>query len=293
MPVTVDKPEQLESWDLVLHPRTRWFDLHLGDLLRYRDLIWLFVKRDFITFYKQTILGPLWYILQPLLTTVVFTVIFGKFGKIPTDGIPRFIFYLSGTVTWSYFANCLSQTSNTFIKNAGVFGKVYFPRLSVPISVVIINLAKFSIQFIVFLTFYTYSIVKGASIRPGLFILLLPVLVFQMALLSFGTGILVSSLTTKYRDLNFVMTFAVQLWMYGSSVIIPASVVAEKVSTRWLYVYMLNPMVSIVEMFRYAFFGEGLVKPVFIAMGWCVTLLVLFAGVTLFGRIEKNFMDTI
>ena len=293
MPVTVDKPEQLESWDLILQPRTGRFDVHPGDLWRYRDLIWLFVKRDFITFYKQTILGPLWYILQPLFTTVVFTVIFGKFGKIPTDGIPRFIFYLSGTVAWSYFANCLNQTSNTFIKNAAVFGKVYFPRLSVPISVVIINLAKFSIQFIVFSVFYIYFVMKGASVRPGLFILLLPVLIFQMALLSLGAGIMVSSLTTKYRDLNFVMTFAVQLWMYGSSVIIPASVVAEKVSTGWLYVYMLNPMVSIVEMFRYTFFGEGLVEPVFIAMGWGVTLVVLFAGVALFGRIEKNFMDTI
>jgi lipopolysaccharide transport system permease protein len=285
--------KEQEKWDLVLQPRTRWFDLHLRDLWRYKDLIFLFVKRDFVTFYKQTVLGPLWYLLQPLLTTLVFTVVFGKFGKIPTDGIPRFIFYLSGTVAWNYFANCVSQTSNTFIKNAGTFGKVYFPRLTAPLSVVIINLVKFSIQFSLFLCFYIYFIMKGSPARPSLLILLLPILIIQMALLGLGSGILVSSLTTKYRDLTFVMSFAIQLWMYGSSVIIPASVVAEKLPAKWMCVYMLNPMVSIVEMFRYAFFGSGMVKPAYIALGWGVTALVLLGGIILFSRIEKSFMDTI
>jgi len=286
--VDVTHKEQ-EKWDLIIQPRKRWFDLHLQDLWRYRDLISLFVKRDFVTFYKQTILGPLWYLIQPVLITIVFTIIFGKVARISTDGIPPFLFYLAGNVAWSYFANCLNQTSNTFVKNAGVFGKVYFPRLTVPVSVVIINLVKFGIQLTLFIGFYIYFIAEGSSAKPTLFILLLPVLIFQMALLSLGAGILVSSLTTKYRDLTFVMTFAVQLWMYASSVVIPASSIPQK----YLPVYMLNPMASVIEVFRYAFLGKGVVNPAYITISWAVTLLVLFGGITLFSRIEKSFMDTV
>jgi lipopolysaccharide transport system permease protein len=278
-----------EQWDIILRPGTKWFDLHLLDLWRYRDMISLFVKRDFVTFYKQTALGPLWYIIQPLLITVVFTVIFNKVAGIPMDGVPPFIFLLAGTVTWGYFAGCLNETSHTFIKNAGIFGKVYFPRLTVPISVVIINLVKFGIQFVLFISFYIYFIAKGESIRPTSFVLLLPILIFQMAILSLGAGILISALTTKYRDLTFVMTFAIQLWMYASSVIIPASRIPEK----YRPIYMLNPMASVVEMFRYAFFGRGVVDTVYICAGWIVTLAILLLGITLFTRIEKSFMDTI
>lgn len=287
--VMIEKHEEYEIWDLIIQPKRRWFDLHLRDLWHYKDLIYLFVRRDFVAFYKQTVLGPLWYLLQPLLITIVFTVIFGKVARIPTDGVPRFLFYLAGNVAWNYFANCLNQTSNTFVKNVGIFGKVYFPRLTVPLSVVIINLIKFAIQLLLFLGFYIYFVMIEEPVHPTLFILLLPILVLQMALLGLGAGILVSSLTTKYRDLTYVMGFAVQLWMYASSVVIPASSVPEK----YQYLYMMNPMASVVEMFRYAFFGVGVVNPICIAISWGVTLFVLFAGIILFSRIEKTFMDTV
>jgi lipopolysaccharide transport system permease protein len=281
--------KEQEKWDLVIQPRNQWFNLHLQDLWRYRDLISLFVKRDFVTFYKQTAFGPLWYIIQPLLTTVVFTVIFGKLAGIPMDGVTPFLFLLAGNVTWGYFAGCLNETSNTFVKNAGIFGKVYFPRLTAPVSVVIINLVKFGIQFVLFLGFYIYFIGRGSAVRPTSFILLLPVLILQMAVLSLGAGILVSALTTKYRDLTFVMTFAVQLWMYASSVIIPASSIPEK----YRPIYMLNPMTSVIESFRYAFFGRGVVVVVYMCISWMVTLVILFGGIILFSRVEKNFMDTV
>ena len=281
--------QEHEKWDLVIQPKKKWFDLHLRDLWDYRELILLFVKRDFVAFYKQTVLGPLWYIIQPVLITVVFTVVFKKIAGIPTDGIPSFLFYLSGTVAWNYFASCLNQTSNTFVKNAGVFGKVYFPRLTVPLSIVIINLLKFSIQLSLFLGFYVYFIAKGSPIRPTVFVILLPALIFQMALLGLGAGILISSLTTKYRDLTYVMGFAVQLWMYMSSVIIPASSIPEK----FRHIYMLNPMASVVEMFRCAFFGVGVMNFTYIVSGWGITCLVLFMGIILFTRIEKSFMDTV
>jgi lipopolysaccharide transport system permease protein len=278
-----------EKWDLILQPRTGWFDLHLRDLWHYRDLITLFIKRDFITFYKQTALGPLWYIIQPILITIVFTMVFGKVARVSTDKIPPFLFYLSGTVAWGYFANCFNETSHTFVKNATLFGKAYFPRLTVPISIVFINLAKFGIQFALFIAFYIYFAARGASVRPTLFVLLLPVLILQMALLGLGTGILVSSLTTKYRDLVFLMTFAVQLWMYASSIVFPASRVPE----RFLPLYMANPMASVVELFRYFFFGNGMHEPFYIAISWAVTITMLIGGIILFSRVEKSFMDTV
>jgi lipopolysaccharide transport system permease protein len=278
-----------EKWDLIIQPRTGWFDLHLRDLWRYRDLISLFVKRDFVTFYKQTVLGPLWYIIQPVLTTIVFTLMFGKVAQVSTDGVPRFLFYFAGNVVWGYFASCFNETSSTFVKNAAIFGKVYFPRLTVPVSVVVINLVKFGIQFATFIGFYIYFIASRAAVRPTSFVLLLPVLVFQMALLGLGCGILVSSLTTKYRDLGFLMTFGVQLWMYASSVIFPAS----RVPVKYLPFYMANPMASIVELFRYSFLGSGMHEPFYIAVSWAVTLTVLFCGIMLFSRVEKSFMDTV
>jgi len=284
-----DRHKELTGWDMIIEPRSGLFDLHLTELFRYRDLIMLFVKRDFVTFYKQTILGPLWYILKPLFTTVVFTLIFGKFANIPTDGTPHFIFYLSGTVAWGYFSECLKQTSNTFIANANIFGKVYFPRLTIPVSIVIINLVQFGIQFLLFLGFYCYFYLSGAPIRLTQSVLLFPVVLVQMALLSLGTGILVSSLTTKYRDLTFVMGFGIQLWMYLTPIVYPASVIPE----RFRLFYMLNPMASIVETFRHAFLGVGLVEPSYIALSWGMTLVFLLAGIVLFTRIERTFMDTV
>ncbi|WPD22759.1 MAG: ABC transporter permease [Candidatus Electrothrix scaldis] len=278
-----------EQWDLVIKPKTGWFDIHLGELWRYRDLISMFVKRDFVTAHKQTVLGPLWFLIQPLLTTLVYTVIFSKVARIPTDNIPPFLFYMAGNVGWSYFASCMVRTSNTFVGNAGVFGKVYFPRLAVPVSSVISGLLQYGIQFIFFLCFYFYFMVNGAPILPKWWIAVFPVLLLQMALLGIGMGILISSMTTKYKDLRFAMGFVTQLWMYATPIVYPLTLIPE-----WLLPwYVLNPMVSVVESFRYAFFGSGVIQWSYVGISWIVTLVILFAGILLFSRIEKTFMDTV
>ena len=278
-----------QRWDLVIRPKTGWFDIDLGELLRYRELIYLFVKRDFVTFYKQTILGPLWYIIQPLVNSVIFTIIFGKVAKIPTDGMPPFIFYMAGTVAWGYFATCLTGTSNTFVTNAGIFGKVYFPRLTVPLSQVITGLLQFLIQFAIFLGFFFYFMWGGANVRPNCLIFALPLVIIQMAVLGFGVGILVSSLVTKYRDLTFAMGFAVQVWMYLTPIVYPLSQVPQK----YRMIYIMNPMASIVELFRAAFFGVSSIESIHVVISVAVTLLVLTAGIIMFSRLEKTFMDTI
>ncbi|MBH30554.1 MAG: ABC transporter permease [Candidatus Marinimicrobia bacterium] len=277
------------NWDLIIKPNTGWFGFHLGDLLKYRDLIYLFVKRNFVTFYKQTILGPLWYIIQPLMNTVIFTVIFSNVAKIPTDGIPPFLFYMSGTVIWGYFSTCLNGTSNTFVKHAAIFGKVYFPRLTVPFSVVITGFFQFGLQFVIFLGFYFYFLSSGAEIKPNVFILTLPLILFQMAILGLGVGILISSLVTKYRDLTFAMTFVVQLWMYLTPVVYPLTQVPERFRT----IYVMNPMASIVESFRAAFLGESSIEPVHIMISVSVTVFIFFLGVIMFSKVEKTFMDTV
>lgn len=283
------KTNPIETWDMIIKPKTGWFDIHLGELWCHRDLIGMFVKRDFTTLYKQTILGPLWYIIQPLFTTLVFTIIFGNVAKIPTDKIPPFLFYMSGNVTWSYFAVCLARTSDTFNSNAAIFGKVYFPRLTVPLSAVLIGLLQFGIQFVLFIGFYLYFIFQKAPILPKYWILFLPVLLFQMALLGLGTGILVSSMTTKYKDLKFAMGFVTQLWMYATPIVYPLSIVPD-----WLRPwYVFNPMVAIVESFRYAFLGSGVIQWSYVSTSWLVTLFILFCGIILFSRIEKTFMDTV
>jgi lipopolysaccharide transport system permease protein len=277
------------QWDMIIKPKTGWFDIDLQELWRYRDLIAMFVKRDFVTFYKQTILGPLWYIIQPLFTTVVFTIIFGRVAKIPTDSLPPFLFYMAGNVMWGYFSSSLTSTSNTFNANAAIFGKVYFPRLTVPLATVIVNFLQFSIQLVLFLGFYFYFMMKGTAISPTLWIVGLPVLLLQMALLSFGLGILLSSMTTKYKDLRFAMAFIIQLWMYATPVVYPLSQVPE-----WLLpYYILNPMVALVESFRYMFLGTSVIQWSQIGISWLITLLILFCGVILFSRIEKTFMDTV
>jgi len=278
-----------QQWDMVIKPKTGWFDIHLGEMWRYRDLIGMFVRRDFVTFYKQTILGPLWYIIQPLFTTLVFTIIFGRVAKIPTDTLPPFLFYMAGNVMWGYFSTTLTATSNTFNANAGIFGKVYFPRLTVPIATIIVNFLQFGIQLLFFVAFYCYFLLRGSPIQPTAWLFALPVLLIQMALLSFGCGILVSSMTTKYKDLRFFMTFLVQLWMFASPVVYPLSLVPE-----WLRgYYALNPMVALVEIFRLAFFGVSSIQAGEVVISWLITLIILFGGVVLFSRIEKTFMDTV
>jgi lipopolysaccharide transport system permease protein len=278
-----------QNWDLVIKPKTGWFDIHLGELLRYRELIFLFVKRDFVTFYKQTILGPLWYIIQPLVSSVIFTIIFSKVAKISTDGTPPFIFYMAGTLAWGYFSTCFTGTSNVFGGNAGIFGKVYFPRLTVPISLVITGLFQFLIQFIVFLGFFLYFMWQGADLKPNYLILTLPLILFQIAVLGLGFGILVSSLVTKYRDLRFAMGFVVQLWMYLTPIVYPLSQVPEK----YRMIYVMNPMTSIIQLFRAAFFGGNSIEPVYVISSVSITLLVFVAGIIMFSRLEKTFMDTV
>lgn len=282
----LDKNQQ---WTTIIEPHRGLFDINLKDLWRYRDLIVLFVRRDFVANYKQTVLGPLWFLIQPLLTTLVFTIIFGMVARIPTDGVPHVLFYFSGIVMWNYFVNCLVKTSDTFISNSGIFGKVYFPRLTVPTSVVITNLITFSIQFSVFLIILLYYYFNGFQFQLSPWLLVTPLLLIQMAALGLGVGILVSSLTTKYRDLTFLVAFGVQLWMYATPVVYPMS----QIPVRWQWIYAINPMAAIVETFRHAFLGAGSINPLFLAVSLGMTILVLTVGITLFNRVEKTFMDTV
>ncbi len=275
---------------MVIRPHGAWWNLQLVDVWHHRDLLWMFVWRDFVSVYKQTILGPLWFFIQPLLTTIMFTVIFSKVAKMSTGGLPPMLFYLAGTTPWNYFSTCLTKTSATFIANANIFGKVYFPRLITPISIVISNLIQFSIQFLLFFGFITYYLIKGSAIHPNwlLIFLLTPILLLLMALLGLGTGIFISSLTTKYRDLNFLIAFGVQLAMYDTPVIYPLSQVPEK----YRIFFEANPMSSIIEAFRSAYLG-GSVPWGLLGISTLVTVLLLLLGVAMFNRVEKTFMDTV
>jgi lipopolysaccharide transport system permease protein len=277
------------DWSLIIKPKSGWFDLHLGDLWRYRDLVALFIRRDFVATYKQTILGPLWFIIQPVLTTLTFTLVFGSVAKLPTDGLPKILFYLSGVTAWNYFAECLTLTSNTFVGNANLFGKVYFPRLAVPLSIVISNLIKFGIQFGLFLLFMLFFVLKGSEVRPTAAIFLLPILLLIMAALGLGSGIIVSALTTRYRDLRFLVQFGVQLLMYSTPIIFPLSKLPDKY--RW--VMLCNPMTSVIETFRYAMVGSGTFSLQHLGMSAAAALLILASGILLFNRVEKTFMDTV
>jgi len=287
--VKMQEKENSEQWTTIIQPRAEWFDINLSELWRYRDLIALFVRRDFVAFYKQTVLGPAWFLLQPLFSTIVFTVVFGKIAKISTDGLPQVLFYMSGIVAWSYFASCFTKTADTFVTNAHIFGKVYFPRLTVPISIVITNLLTFAIQFFLFLAFWLFFYLKGSNINPNLWLLSIPFLLVQMAALGLGVGITVSSLTTKYRDLSFAVTFGVQLWMYATPIVYPMS----QIPVKWQWIYALNPMAVIVETFRHALLGAGSISLWHLAISFGMTSVLLVGGLLLFSRVEKTFMDTV
>ncbi len=278
------------KWDMIIGPQRNWFDLRLHEIWHARDLIILFVRRDFVSVYKQTILGPLWYLIQPLLTTITFTVIFGNIAKLPTDGLPDFLFYMCGTVIWTYFASCLSKTSETFVNNANLFGKVYFPRLAVPISILISNLIAFAIQFAFFLAFMGYYAMQGAQFYPNWWILLTPVLLLMMAGLGLGFGIIVSSVTTKYRDLRFLVQFGVTLLMYATPVIFSVS----SIPLKYQRLIEFNPMSSVMEAFRYAYLGGGgSIDLGQLAYSFGFMLVVIIIGVVLFNRVEATFMDTV
>lgn len=281
--------EHRHAWTMVIRPRRNWLDLRLGELWAYRDLVMLFVWRDFVSQYKQTILGPLWYLIQPILTTITFTVIFGRLAGLSTDGIPEFLFYMAGTVVWSYFSACLTKTSNTFTGNAAIFGKVYFPRLAVPVSILFSNLLSFAIQFALFLAILFWFWIRGAAIAPNIWILTMPLLLVIMAGLGLAAGIIISSLTTRYRDLQFLVAFGAQLLMYATPVIYPLSALPEQY--RWIMV--LNPMTSIVEAFRFICLGSGTFDLLHLAYSAAVMVVALLLGVVLFNRVEQTFMDTV
>lgn len=280
---------QEEKWDLIIEPKRSLFSLPLAELWKYKDLIGMFVRRDFVSVYKQTILGPLWYLVQPLLTTITFTFIFGNIAKLPTDGLPQFLFYMSGTVIWTYFADCLTKTSNVFVTNSQLFGKVYFPRLAVPISILFSNLITFGIQFLFFLAFMAYFSITGTILHPNLWILLSPVLIFIMAGLGFGLGILISAMTTKYRDLRFLVQFGVTLLMYATPVIYPVS----SIPAQYQIIIKANPMTPIVETFRYAFLGAGTINPLDLIYSFCFMVVIVLIGSIVFNRVEATFMDTV
>lgn len=273
-----------------IKPNQSWLSVDWKEIWQYRDLLWLMVWRNFTTVYKQSILGPLWFVIQPLATTVVFTIVFGQIAKIGTDGIPPFVFYMSGMVLWNYFAGCLNGASSSLVGNAGLFQKVYFPRLIAPISILFSQMMYFLVNLAVFVAFYIYYLFFfETSIQPTLWILALPALVLQAAIVGMGIGLWLSALTVKYRDVSFLLPFLTQLWMYATPIIYPASSVPEKL--RWLY--YLNPMVSVVEFNRFAFFGVGtLTKEIFI-FGIGVGILILITGLLMFNRSQRTFVDII
>lgn len=291
--IVIDKSEidliDPEKWDMIIGPQRNLLDLRLRELWHARDLVLLFVRRDFVSIYKQTILGPLWYLIQPLLTTIVFTVVFGSIAKLPTDGLPAFLFYMSGTLIFTYFASSLSKTSETFVSNAGLFGKVYFPRLAVPVSILISNLIAFAIQFGFFLVFIGYFYLRGTSVHLNWWVLFTPVLLLMMAGLGLGFGIIVSSLTTKYRDLRFLVQFGVQLLQYVTPVIYPLSAMSPKYQA----LIRLNPLTSVVEAFRYAYLGSGSVNLFQLGYSFVIMLIAIVIGVVIFNRVEATFMDTV
>ena len=278
----------------VIRPKSGWFDLHLGELAHYKDLIFLFVKRNFVSMYKQTVLGPAWAVIQPFLTTIVFSLVFGSIAGLSANGVPSFIFYLSGNVLWGYFSGCLTQTSSTFIANSGILGKVYFPRLVMPISTVLSQLIDFAIQFAFMLIFVVIYTITRAGVVPNWYALMTPVLVLQLAMLGLGCGIIISAATTKYRDLRMLVSFGVQLWMYGTPIAYDMfSMGVFAPGGKYHSLYMCNPVTPIINIFRYGWLGIGQIDWFYYGLSWIVTLVLLLLGVVLFSRVEKTFMDTV
>ena len=280
-----------ERWTLVIQPHRNLWSVDFKEIWRYRDLITLFVKRNIIVQYKQTILGPLWFLIQPILTVIMNMVVFGGIAKMSTDGIPQPLFYMAGNVCWFYFSDCLNQTSHTFTANQGMFGKVYFPRLVVPLSTVMSNLLRFGIQLCLFIALYLYFFINGANVNVNVIVIvLLPVLVLMLAGLGLGFGILISSMTTKYRDLTVLFSFIVQLWMYATPIVYPMSMVPEgKLRT----IILLNPMTSIIEAFKYATLGEGHFSWLALGYSFAFMSILLLFGIVIFNKVQRSFMDTV
>ncbi|MEQ8428667.1 MAG: ABC transporter permease [Gammaproteobacteria bacterium] len=276
-------------WDKIITSKKQFYDLNLGELVEYRDLLYMLVKRDIITVYKQTIFGPIWFVIQPLLTMLVYIVVFTNIADIPTDEIPPALFYLSGIIMWNFFSDCFNQTSDTFYENASLYGKVYFPRVIIPVSKIVSVLIKFAVQFLLFLFIYGYLLISSDLIKPNIFIMLLPVLLVIMAMLSLGMGLFFTSVTAKYRDLKFVITYAVQLLMFATPVIYPVSLLSEKYQT----IMYFNPLSHVMESFKYGFLGKGELSMEGLMYAALFSFVTLIVGVIAFNRTEKNFMDTI
>ena len=285
-----------ENWTTVIKPHNKLFEVNLKEIWNYRDLMTLFVKRTIAVQYKQTVLGPLWWFIQPAFTVFMYMVVFGGIAGIPTDGIPQPLFYLGGIAMWQYFSDCLSKTSNTFVTNSGIFGKVYFPRLIMPLSVAISNLVRFGIQLGLFILVYIYYVIVGEAPTPNWYLLLFPLLVVMMAGLALGFGVIISSMTTKYRDLQILFSFFISLWMYATPIVYPLSQVAgkEKFGLNVANVMCLNPVTPVIEAFKYGALGAGQ----FVGWGWLAysfafMLVVLFIGILIFNKVQKSFMDTV
>jgi lipopolysaccharide transport system permease protein len=289
----ITKETQIDSndseWDLIIRPKRHWFDINLKEIWEYRDLILIFVQRDFVSRYKQTILGPLWFFLNPLLSSSIYSIVFAGFAKIPTDGTPPILFYLSGLVAWNYFAACLNGTSQTFTGNAGIFGKVYFPRLVSPLSGIVSNLFQFGMQFLLLIVLMIIFWFKGFHLTFNIYMLFIPVYLIILAFCALGVGIIISALTVKYRDLTQLMTFGVQLWMYATPVIYPISLVSEK----YRIIVLLNPIAPVVEAFKFSLIGAGSINLGGLLYSLVFTMVILIFGIMLFNKVENTFMDTI
>ena len=279
-----------KDWTLIIRPHEKLWKLNLREVWAYRDLVELFVKRNIVVQYKQTVLGPLWYLIQPILTVIMNMVVFGSIAHMSTDGVPQVLFYMAGNVCWFYFSDCLNQTSSTFVTNQAMFGKVYFPRMVVPISTVISNLLRFGIQVLLFVVFYLYFWVDGSDVAPNWAMLLMPLLIFMLAGLGLGFGILVSSLTTKYRDLTILFTFIVQLWMYATPIVYPISMVTNETLRT---IIMLNPMTAVVEAFKYATLGQGYFSWGALSYSFVFMSVLLLWGTVVFNKVQRSFMDTV
>ena len=282
-----------QDWDIEITPHNSLFDLKLRDTWHYRDLLFLLVRRDFVSFYKQTILGPVWFFIQPAITILIFTLVFSNLAKISTDGVPPPLFYLAGTIIWNYFSECLTKTSTVFKDNSAMLGKVYFPRLIMPLSIVFSNLIRFAVQFVLFIILLLYYyFFRGAPIHLTIYIVLFPLLILQIAALGLGLGMMVSAVTTKYRDLAFVVTFGVPLLMYTTTVIFPLSTAVTKYPAySWLIKF--NPVTAIIETFRYGFMGNGIFSWGLLGYSAGVTFIILLVGIVVFNKVEKTFVDTV
>jgi lipopolysaccharide transport system permease protein len=278
-----------QVWTEEIKAENSLFSINFIEIWHYRDLLLMLLKRDFITFYKQTILGPIWFFVQPILTSLIYIIIFGQVAKLSTDGVPQLVFYLSGITIWNYFSDSLLKTSNVFQSNASIFGKVYFPRLIMPLSIVFSNLLKFAIQFGLFIAIVLYYTFVEKTIQPNLWILMTPILILLMASFALGLGMIFSSMTTKYKDLNFLLTFGIQLFMYATPVVYPISAMPE----RFKWIVELNPLTGIFECFRYAYLGTGHFEPLSLLYTSMFTIILLFLGTIIFNKVEKSFMDTV